>query len=145
VLSGGGSGAELLRQLVLTGHHASCGPLNMGDSDAQAAAALDVRAAQEKPFSPLGPEALAAARSLAAAADVLVLTEVPFGSGNVALLALAEEALARGARVLVNTRRLDQRDFTPQHEALPRLKALLDRGASAWQHADEVFQALEKD
>lgn len=145
VLSGGGSGAELLRLLVLTGHQASCGPLNMGDSDAQAATALDVRAALEKPFSPLGSEALGAARHLAAEAEVLVLSEVPFGSGNVALLALAEEALARGARVLVNTRHLEQRDFTPQHIALPRLKALLERGASPWQHADEVFQALEKD
>ena len=72
------------------------------------------------------------------------MAEVPFGSGNVALLALAEEALARGARVLVNTRNLEQRDFTPQRVALPRLKALLERGARAWQHADEVLQALEK-
>jgi iron complex transport system ATP-binding protein len=144
VLSGGGSGAELLRLLVLTGHHTSCGPLNMGDSDAQAAAALEVRAALEKPFSPLGAGALDAARQLAAAAEALVLAEVPFGSGNVALLALAEEALARGARVLVNTRNLEQRDFTPQRVALPRLKALLERGARAWQHADEVLQALEK-
>jgi iron complex transport system ATP-binding protein len=116
----------------------------MGDSDAQAAAALDVRAALEKPFSPLGAEALDAARQLAGAAEALVLTEVPFGAGNVALLALAEEALARGARVLVNTRNLEQRDFTPQRAALPRLKALLDRGATPWQHADEVFQALER-
>ena len=143
VLSGGGSGAELLRLLVLTGHQASCGPLNMGDSDALAAAALDVRAALEKPFSPLGAEALDAARAFAADAEVLVLAEVPFGSGNVALLALAEEALERGARVLVNTRNLEQRDFTPHRTALPRLQTLLARGARAWQHADEVFQALE--
>ncbi|MCX7007464.1 MAG: ABC transporter ATP-binding protein [Kiritimatiellaeota bacterium] len=145
VLSGGGSGAELLRLLVLTGHRASCGPLNMGDSDALAAAALDVCAELEKPFSPLGNEALNAARQLATGAEMLVLAEVPFGSGNVALLALAEEALARGSRVLVNTRNLEQRDFTPQRTALPRLQALLARGALAWQHADEVFQALEKD
>ena len=145
VLSGGGSGAELLRWLVLTGHQVSCGPLNMGDSDAQAATALDVRAALEKPFSPLGTEVLDAARRLTAEAEMVVLAEVPFGSGNVALLALAEEALARGARVLVNTRNLEQRDFTPQHTALPRLKGLLAHGALSWQHADEVFQTLEKD
>jgi iron complex transport system ATP-binding protein len=142
VLCGGGSGAELLRLLMLTGHQVSCGPLNMGDSDAQAAAALEVRAALEKPFSPLGEAALAAARQLAGEAGAVVLAEVPFGPGNVALLALAEEALARGARVLVNTRHLEQRDFTPQHEALPRLQALLAHGAVAWQHADEIFQAL---
>ncbi len=144
VLAGGGSGAELLRLLLLTGHQVSCGPLNMGDSDAQAAAALEIRAALEKPFSPLGKAALATARQFAGEAQVLVLAEVPFGPGNVALLTLAEEALARGARVLINTRHLDQRDFTPQREALPRLRALLDRGAVAWQHADEIFQALEK-
>ena len=144
VLAGGGSGAELLRLLRLTGHRASCGPLNMGDSDAQAATALGISAALEKPFSPLGTEALASARKFAAEADLLVLAEVPFGPGNIALLALAEEALARGTRVLVNTRNLEQRDFSPQREALPRLRALLARGAIAWQHADEVFQTLEK-
>ncbi|TAN36253.1 MAG: ABC transporter ATP-binding protein [Verrucomicrobia bacterium] len=144
VLAGGGSGAELLRRLVLTGHHASCGPLNMGDSDAQAATALDVPAALEKPFSSLGTEALVAARKISADADVLVLTEVPFGPGNLALLTLAGEALDRGTRVLINTRNLEQRDFTPQREAQPRLRALLTRGAVGWQHADEVFQALEK-
>jgi iron complex transport system ATP-binding protein len=144
VLAGGGSGAELLRLLLLTGHRASCGPLNMGDSDAQAAQALDVTTALEKPFSPLGAETLAAARKLGAEADVVVLTEVPFGPGNLALLALAEEALAQGKRVLVNRRNLERRDFTPQHAALPRLQALLAQGAVAWQHVDEVIQALEK-
>ena len=144
LLAGGGSGAELLRLLLLTGHRASCGPLNMGDSDAQATKALDVVAAYEKPFSPLGAEALAAARQLSTAADVVVVTEVPFGPGNTALLTLAEEALARGVRVLVNTRNLEQRDFTPHHAALPRLRALLAGGAVAWQHFDEVFQALKK-
>jgi iron complex transport system ATP-binding protein len=142
VLAGGGSGAELLRLLLLTGHHASCGPLNMGDSDAQAAQALEVATALEKPFSPLGAEVLVAARELSVKADVLVLAEVPFGPGNLALLTLAEEALARGARVLVNTRHLEQRDFTPHHVALPRLQALLARGAVAWQQVDEVIQAV---
>ena len=144
VLAGGGSGAELLRLLALTGHRASCGPLNMGDSDAHAAVALDVPVALEKPFSPLSSEALAAARKLSADAEVVVLAEVPFGPGNAELLTLAEEALARGKRVLINRRNLERRDFTPRQEAVPCLQALLTRGATAWVHLDEVMQALEK-
>lgn len=144
VLAGGGSGAELLRLLALAGHQASCGPLNMGDSDAHAAVALGLPVALEKPFSPLGAEALAAARKLCTDAEVVVLAEIPFGPGNVDLLALAEEALLRGTRVLVNRRNLERRDFTPQQGALPRLQALLARGATPWMHLDEVVQTLKK-
>ena len=142
VICGGGSGAELLRHLRLAGHRVTCGVLNEGDSDARVAGALDAEPALERPFSPVGPAALERARQLAARATVVILCDVPFGSGNVVNLALAEEALARGALVLVNNHQLEQRDFTPGREALPRLRQLLARGAHSWTRQDEVLARL---
>ncbi|MCX6995866.1 MAG: ABC transporter ATP-binding protein [Kiritimatiellaeota bacterium] len=142
VICGGGSGAELLRHLRLAGHHVTCGVLNAGDSDARAAGALDAELALEQPFSPIGAAALDRARQLATRAAVVVLCDVPFGPGNLVNLALAEEALARGAQVLVNSHQLDRRDFTLGREALPRLQQMLARGAQPWLRLDEVHARL---
>jgi len=142
VICGGGSGTELLRHLRLAGHQVTCGVLNAGDSDARAAAALDAELALEEPFSPIGAAALDRARQLAAGASAVVLCDVPFGPGNVVNLTLAEEALARGARVLINRHQLDRRDFTPGREALPRLTSLFARGALPWLRLDEVLAQL---
>ena len=57
-------------------------------------------------------------------------------------LTLAEEALARGVRVLINNHQLDRRDFTPGREALPRLNNLFARGAVPWLRLDEVLAQL---
>jgi iron complex transport system ATP-binding protein len=110
VVAGGGSGAEALRRLALEGLPVTVGVLNEGDSDAAAAAALGMEAALERPFSPLGAAALGRGRALAAAADAVVVCEVPFGPGNVANLDLAAGALARGAAVFVHDRDPDARD-----------------------------------
>lgn len=142
VIAGGGSGGELLRRLALCGYRVSCGVLNQMDSDAQTAAALGMDLALEKPFSPVGADALGRARQLAADAAAVIVCEVPFGPGNLVNLELAEKARQRGIPVLVNGRNLEHRDYTAGREAGPRLRRLLESGATAWRQADEVLAAL---
>ena len=141
VICGGGSGVEVLRRLCLAGWQVSCGALNQGDSDAQAAGALGVATTLEKPFSPLSASVLAAAGQLAQAADVIVVCEVPFGSGNVKNLDLARQA---GKPVLLNMRQVAARDFTPQREVPAVLRSLIDQGATPWEHIGDLLVALEK-
>lgn len=141
VIGGGGTGVELMRRLCLAGWRVSCGALNQGDSDALAASALDLEVALEKPFSPLSAEALGAAAKLAGSADVVIVTEVPFGSGNIRNLEIARQS---GKPVWVNTRQLDARDFTAGHEAQTLVRALLDAGAMPWQHIGDLLVQLEK-
>ena len=141
VICGGGSGVEVLRRLCLAGWQVSCGALNQGDTDAQTAAALGIATALEKPFSPLSDATIAAAGQLAQAADVIVVCEVPFGSGNVKNLDVARQA---GKPVLVNTRQVEARDFTPQREVPALLSALVERGATPWEQVSDLLIALEK-
>jgi iron complex transport system ATP-binding protein len=141
VICGGGSGVEILRRLCLAGWRVSCGALNRGDSDAQAAAALGVEVVLEKPFSALSAEALAQAGRLAAGADVVVVAEVPFGPGNVQNLEVARRA---GKPVWVNTRQLEARDFTPGREAVAIVRALVAGGATPWEHVGDLLARLEK-
>ncbi len=142
VIGGGGSGVEPLRRLALDGYAVSVGVLNEGDSDAETARAFGMPAALERPFSPVSAAALAQAKRLAAAAEIVVVCEVPFGPGNVANLELAAEALARGARVLVNDRNVERRDHTPEAAARAALARLLERGAAGWRRPDELMAQI---
>lgn len=144
VVCGGGSGEALLRRLVLAGHEITCGVVNERDTDAVCAQALGVATTLERPFSPIAPATLARAASQAAAADLLIVCDVPFGTGNLANLSLAEEALRAGRRVLLNTARLEARDFTPGQAAIPRLRALLAAGAEPWERLPEALSLLRR-
>jgi iron complex transport system ATP-binding protein len=144
VIAGGGSGGELLRQLALAGYRVSCGVLNQLDSDAQTAAALGMELALEKPFSPIGAEALARARQLAADAAAVIVCEVPFGPGNLVNLELAEQARQRNIPVLINDRNLEHRDYTVNRAAAARLRQLLQSGAQPWRQGNEVLAALAR-
>jgi iron complex transport system ATP-binding protein len=141
VICGGGTGVEILRRLCLSGWTVSCGALNEGDTDAQAAQALGLEVALEKPFSPLGPAALKEAARLAALADVVVVSEVPFGTGNVKNL---EVALRAGKRVLLSTREMERRDHTPGRQADALVKELLNKGAIPWQNAGDLMLAVSR-
>jgi iron complex transport system ATP-binding protein len=142
VIGGGGTGVDVIRHLYLRGCEVSCGALNEGDSDAQTAAALGLTVALEKPFSPLGEPALRRAEELAAAADVIVVCEAPFGTGNVRNLEIALRMREQGKPVLLNVRAREQRDYTGNQQATALMARLLERDAVAWQHLGELWSRL---
>ncbi len=142
VIAGGGSGSELLRRLCLNGHRVTCGALNRGDSDAVCAMALGVDTALEKPFSPLGSEAMNQAREMARKANVVILCDVPFGPGNMPNIGLAEDALNRGAKMLINDLDLENRDYTGSGAAISRISQMLATGAAPWRDANEALAML---
>jgi len=141
VVAGGGCGAEILRRLVLAEYSVTCGVLNGGDSDAEVCEALDIDTALETPFSPVGSEALARAMKMAGTADAVVVCGVPFGTGNVANLDLAEAAARRGKTVLI----LDgvgERDYTPDRAAARRFEELKALGVVMWESPADLVRLL---
>jgi iron complex transport system ATP-binding protein len=143
VIAGGGCGEEVMRRLTLCGYSISCGVLNRGDLDTTVAEALGAETSLEQPFSPVSRAALGAARELALKADAVVLTTVPFGTGNLANLDLLEEAQAMGKPVFI-MEGIETRDFTPAREAAPRVQALIVRGATLWHDVAELLALLPK-
>ena len=144
VIAGGGSAVELIRRLCLCGHRVTCGVLNQGDTDARIAEALGIGTVFEKPFSPIGKKAFEQANKMAEDADVVILSEVPFGPGNLINIQIAEYALKRGATVLVNDRNLEQRDYSGQGKAITKIVKLIESGAIPYQHINEAISRLSQ-
>jgi iron complex transport system ATP-binding protein len=110
VVCGGGTGGEVLTLLVAAGCQVTAGALNRGDSDYEAAQLLGIPVAEEDPFMPLSDRAVDETKRLIAQADVVVLTDVPFGWGNLANLQAILDA-ADGLVVVFNPETIAERDF----------------------------------
>ena len=141
VVAGGGSGADLLRRLSLSGYTVTCGVLNERDSDTEVATALGMAIALEKPFSAVGPRALEVSKRLADAAQAVIVCAVPFGPGNVVNLDLAAGALAQRRPVFL-VGGIENRDYTPNREASARFQELIAGGARLFPDIPELIAAL---
>jgi iron complex transport system ATP-binding protein len=142
VIAGGGSGLELYRRLLIEGYEVTTGVLNRLDSDAEAARALNIPAVLEQPFSPISDEAINKAQIMIDAADYVVLSQVPFGSGNLVNLQLAEEALKKGKTVLLAAG-IAERDYTDGKAAHQLSLGLTRSGALNWQTIHELMAHLQ--
>ncbi|NTV97869.1 MAG: ABC transporter ATP-binding protein [Chlorobiaceae bacterium] len=143
VIAGGGSGIELYRRLLIEGFEVTTGVLNRLDSDAEAARALNIRAVLEQPFSPVGGDAFQKALEMIASCDCLVVSNVPFGSGNLVNLRLAEAALEKGKRVFLPSG-IGQRDYTAGKSARALSLELFEKGARSWHGVHDLTGMLHE-
>ncbi len=110
VVCGGGTGSEVMAMLMAAGCQVTAGALNRGDSDFEAAQLLGVAVVEEQPFMPISREAFERTKEMIANAEVVVLTDVPFGWGNIVNLKAILEA-AKGLVVVFNPETIAERDF----------------------------------
>jgi iron complex transport system ATP-binding protein len=136
LVCGGGSGIHLFHALLRHGYSVTAGVLNENDSDCETAEALGIDTAVESPFSPISPEAQAAARTMMLNAAVILIADVPFGAGNIANLELAVEAHRNGKPVvMIDCGDAEQRDYTGGHAA-ELIRGLLNRGANHFESVE---------
>lgn len=141
VIGGGGSAEPLMRQLRLAGYSLSAGVLNRQDSDADVARALGIPCALEKPFAPIGDEALQEASEMVRQACAVVLAPAPFGPGNLRNLDLADLARRLGKTVLLADG-IIERDFSPGRQATSRGKQLVASGATPYKGLRDIPRLL---
>ncbi len=137
VVGGAGSAAPLLRRLVLAGLRVDAAALNTGDADALVAEALGVPFARIPPFAPMDAEAAVQVAKTAEAADVIVVTPVPFGHGNVDNLLIA----VRAGKPLVLMGSVEGRDFTGGAAESYWIEAL-ERGAMLVNEVEAAEEAV---
>lgn len=146
VIGGGGSAEAILRMLAESGFELSIGVVNLLDSDLATAVQLGIESHVEAPFSPVGAEARASLWQTLLRCDVVVVSEVPWGSGNVenlrALVARLNEANPPRV-VLMGYENLSVRDFT-HGEATALYRLLVSNGAQTLASAQAGLKELRR-
>lgn len=113
IISGGGSGQEVINKLYYEGHKLSLGVLNVGDSDWSLGKSLRLSIIEEAPFTGISEKAYTKNIEKIKKADIIVITKVPIGTGNILNFKAGFEALKLGKKVyLVGKDEYDIFDYT---------------------------------
>jgi len=143
IIAGGGSGGELMRDLYDLGYYLTAGVLSVGDSDWEAARALNLPVISEAPFSPVSPARHQEHLSMLQHAQAVILAEIPLGHGNLLNLEAALQAADWGIKVYVVEEKTEQnRDFTGG-EGQKLLTQVKEKGILVTDKA-QLYQALAK-
>ena len=101
VMAGGGSGERLMRALADAHIPFIVGALNIGDSDHTLALRLASEVITEQPYSPISPATLEQIHKNLSNVKLLIISPMPVGPGNLALLQEAYAAALRGIKVFL--------------------------------------------
>ncbi|MEM4576002.1 MAG: ABC transporter ATP-binding protein [Candidatus Nezhaarchaeales archaeon] len=117
IVCGGGTGAAVIRALAERGFKLTSGVLNVIDSDYEVAIELCEEVVSEAPFSPISEDSHRRNLELIEKSDVVVLTDVPIGWGNLKNLDAVQRAIEKGKDVyLIESREgvsgVNDRDYT---------------------------------
>jgi iron complex transport system ATP-binding protein len=143
LICGAGTGARLMRHLRQLGFAVSVGAVNVADTDQLEAEALDLPRVEEAPFSPITEEMHRLNSEMAREADVVVVTGIPYGRGNLRNLEAAVRARGFGRRVLlIDDPPIPGRDFT-DGEATALQRQVLNAGAELCRDEADAIARLE--
>lgn len=140
VISGGGSGAQLLRRLAIEGFRVSVGVLNISDTDYKIARSLEMDIVAEAPFSPISDIAHQNNIKKIENSDIVILTKVPIGYGNLKNMVASQIAMSEGAKIIV-FEDFNNMDYTGG-KAAEIYNELIDNGAIVVKDEAELFNVL---
>lgn len=144
VIGGGGTAAPVLAKLARRGYDLTCGVLNRGDADQEVAEALDIPHISQQLFAQIAPESHERHLELMRAAEIVILTDVPVGHGNIANIEVALAATREGKPVIaIKPDQIVDRDFT-DGQATELVRELLSLGAKQVSAVDEAVQMVEE-
>jgi len=143
LICGAGTGARLMRHLRQLGFPVSVGAVNVADTDQLEAEALDLPRVEEAPFSPITQETHRLNCEMARESDVVVVTGIPYGRGNLLNLEAAVRARGFGRRVLlIDDPPIPGRDFT-DGEATALQRQVINAGAELCRDEADALARLE--
>ena len=138
VIGGGGTAVELYWPLRALGCSLSTGVLHVQDDDWRAAKEMRIDTIEEAPFSPIGDASHARNLALLKEADLVILSCIPVGPGNLKNLQAAVEAARAGKPLVVcDFTPMAERDFTGGSAVAIR-RDLQANGASSAATKDEL-------
>ncbi|MDH4122549.1 MAG: ABC transporter ATP-binding protein [Thermoplasmata archaeon] len=112
ILCGGGTGGEILHELLDAGFSPSIGVVNVLDSDFELAREMHVPVVSEVPFAQVSEESHAENLKLVDESVIVIVADFPVGPGNLKNLEAAKRAMEKGKRIVVlSPGTIEERDF----------------------------------
>ncbi len=108
VVAGGGTAKDLLAEL--RGNDVSVGIVNVLDDDYEVAVELKYEIISEAPFSPISEKALNELKQKLEQTDLVIMTNLPFGRGNLENLQVLENC--EKSVIILEKTPIEKRDFT---------------------------------
>jgi iron complex transport system ATP-binding protein len=112
VICGGGSGSALLHALTIGGCTLTTGVLATNDSDYSTASQLHIPCITEPPFAPISDASRTELLGQIEKADVVVVTPMPIGDGNLDNLSVLEQGGKRPILFMTEDQGIHLPDFT---------------------------------
>lgn len=100
VICGGGTGTDLIQRLTTEGYKVTAGVLNIGDSDWEFSQIYDIETIEEAPFTNISDNSYKINIKKIEESDIVILTSIHIGSGNLKNLEAFSFALSIGKRVI---------------------------------------------
>jgi len=125
VIAGGGSATDLLPKLSM--HNVSIGVVNVLDDDFEMASQLNYTIISEAPFSPISKLSEERLLITLSDADIIILTNMPFGKTNLKNLLLLNETQTQ--IILYDKDIIENRDFTSGEAS--RIHKLIEKKENA--------------
>ncbi|MCP8312376.1 MAG: ABC transporter ATP-binding protein [Candidatus Methylarchaceae archaeon HK02M1] len=143
VVCGGGTGVSLIRTLSKHNYRLTTGVLNVLDSDYDVVSTLGIPVVSEAPFSEITEESHRANLNKIDNAKAVVLSNTPFGYGNLKNLEAVIASLEKGVTtIVVDKTPIQERDFTGG-KAQALYMELKDKGAIFVKNCDHVLSILD--
>jgi len=143
LICGAGTGTPLLKMFVDEGYKVSSGVLNVADTDLETCELLKVPSVFEPPFSAITDKSYEANLKMVKNANIVILTDVPFGLGNLKNLKAAIEAAKCGIPTyVIDESPIEIRDYTGG-QATRLMRQLKDLGAIFVKNQMELFSLLK--
>ncbi|MDR2699843.1 MAG: ABC transporter ATP-binding protein [Nitrososphaerota archaeon] len=145
IICGAGTGTLLLKYFHDEGYNVSAGVLNNADSDFETCELLKILSISDPPFSAITNKAYEANLTMIKNANMVILTAVPFGLGNVKNIEAAIDAAKCGiSTYVIDETPIEERDFTSGQAAVSLMRQLKEHGAIFVKDLTELLLALKK-
>lgn len=144
IICGGGTGIYLIDRLQQLGYTLSTGVLNIGDSDWSKSKKAGIKIIEEAPFAKISEKTINNNLEAIFNSDLIVVTPIPFGLGNLSNLEMALIGAEKGKKVVIikNNDPLLNQDFT-SGKAEEMLNKMELAGADYVENYSEFFNYLE--
>lgn len=141
-ICGGGTGSSMMNSLKRKNFTVSAGVLSPLDDDYKEARRLGIETVECSPFSEIPESKHQKNRKLAEKSDAVVVTEMPFGEGNLKNLELAEEISRDKPTLLIKQKPIEEKDFTGGR-AKELFSSLEERATTAKNMKEVISHILE--